>query len=66
VHQLIQSAIGIGLSNKDFLSLFAQQAQGAGILPVAACAADSGASAGLAGLSQRRGSQEQAVGRGQP
>jgi 3-hydroxyisobutyrate dehydrogenase-like beta-hydroxyacid dehydrogenase len=34
VHQLIQSAIGIGLRDKDFLSLFAQQARGAGILPV--------------------------------
>lgn len=31
VHQLIQSAIGIGLRDKDFLSLFAQQARAAGL-----------------------------------
>jgi 3-hydroxyisobutyrate dehydrogenase-like beta-hydroxyacid dehydrogenase len=31
VHQLIQSAIGIGLRNKDFLSLYDQQALGAGL-----------------------------------
>jgi 3-hydroxyisobutyrate dehydrogenase-like beta-hydroxyacid dehydrogenase len=31
VHQLIQSAIGIGLRNEDFLSLYDQQARGAGL-----------------------------------
>jgi 3-hydroxyisobutyrate dehydrogenase-like beta-hydroxyacid dehydrogenase len=31
VHQLIQAAIGIGLGDKDFLSLFVQQAQIAGL-----------------------------------
>lgn len=31
VHQLIQSAIGIGLREQDFLSLYVQQARGAGI-----------------------------------
>ncbi|TCJ38085.1 NAD(P)-dependent oxidoreductase [Parafrankia sp. BMG5.11] len=31
VHQLIQSAIGIGLRDKDFLSLFVQQAHNAGL-----------------------------------
>jgi 3-hydroxyisobutyrate dehydrogenase-like beta-hydroxyacid dehydrogenase len=31
VHQLIQAAIGIGLRDKDFLSLFVQQAQIAGL-----------------------------------
>lgn len=31
VHQLIQSAIGIGLRDEDFLSLFAQQARAAGL-----------------------------------
>jgi 3-hydroxyisobutyrate dehydrogenase-like beta-hydroxyacid dehydrogenase len=31
VHQLIQSAIGIGLRNEDFLSLYDQQALGAGL-----------------------------------
>jgi 3-hydroxyisobutyrate dehydrogenase-like beta-hydroxyacid dehydrogenase len=34
VHQLIQSAIGTGLRDEDFLSLFVQQAHGAG-LPLA-------------------------------
>ena len=29
VHQLIQSAIGIGLRDQDFLSLYDQQARGA-------------------------------------
>jgi 3-hydroxyisobutyrate dehydrogenase-like beta-hydroxyacid dehydrogenase len=32
VHQLIQSAIGIGLRNEDFLSLYDQQARVAGLL----------------------------------
>ena len=31
VHQLIQSAIGIGLRDEDFLSLYDQQARGAGL-----------------------------------
>jgi 3-hydroxyisobutyrate dehydrogenase-like beta-hydroxyacid dehydrogenase len=31
VHQLIQSAIGIGLRDEDFLALFVQQAQGAAL-----------------------------------
>jgi 3-hydroxyisobutyrate dehydrogenase-like beta-hydroxyacid dehydrogenase len=31
VHQLIQSAIGIGLRDQDFLSLYDQQARGAGL-----------------------------------
>lgn len=31
VHQLIQSAIGTGLRDKDFLSLYDQQARGAGL-----------------------------------
>jgi len=31
VHQLIQSAIGTGLRDEDFLSLFEQQARGAGL-----------------------------------
>jgi 3-hydroxyisobutyrate dehydrogenase-like beta-hydroxyacid dehydrogenase len=33
VHQLIQSAIGIGLREEDFLSLYDQQARGAGLDP---------------------------------
>jgi 3-hydroxyisobutyrate dehydrogenase-like beta-hydroxyacid dehydrogenase len=33
VHQLIQSAIGIGLREEDFLSLYDQQARGAGLVP---------------------------------
>ncbi|HEX7321403.1 MAG TPA: NAD(P)-dependent oxidoreductase [Mycobacterium sp.] len=33
VYQLIQSAIGTGLRNEDFLSLYAQQARSAGLLP---------------------------------
>jgi 3-hydroxyisobutyrate dehydrogenase-like beta-hydroxyacid dehydrogenase len=32
VHQLIQSAIGIGLREEDFLSLYDQQARGAGLV----------------------------------
>jgi 3-hydroxyisobutyrate dehydrogenase-like beta-hydroxyacid dehydrogenase len=32
VHQLIQSAIGIGLRDEDFLSLYGQQARGAGLI----------------------------------
>jgi 3-hydroxyisobutyrate dehydrogenase-like beta-hydroxyacid dehydrogenase len=32
VHQLIQSAIGIGLRDSDFLSLYDQQARGAGLI----------------------------------
>jgi hypothetical protein len=32
VHQLIQSAIGIGLRDADFLSLYDQQARGAGLV----------------------------------
>jgi 3-hydroxyisobutyrate dehydrogenase-like beta-hydroxyacid dehydrogenase len=32
VHQLIQSAIGIGLREEDFLSLYDQQARGAGLI----------------------------------
>jgi len=35
VHQLIQSAIGIGLRDEDFLSLYDQQARGAGLNPKA-------------------------------
>ncbi len=31
VHQLIQSAIGIGLRDEDFLSIYDQQARGAGL-----------------------------------
>lgn len=31
VHQLIQSAIGVGLRHEDFLSLYDQQARGAGL-----------------------------------
>jgi 3-hydroxyisobutyrate dehydrogenase-like beta-hydroxyacid dehydrogenase len=31
VHQLIQSAIGLGMRNVDFLSLYDQQALGAGL-----------------------------------
>jgi len=31
VYQLIQSAIGIGLRDADFLSLYDQQARGAGL-----------------------------------
>ena len=31
VHQLIQSAIGIGLRDSDFLSLYDQQARVAGL-----------------------------------
>jgi transcriptional regulator of nitric oxide reductase len=31
VYQLIQSAIGIGLRDEDFLSLYDQQARGAGL-----------------------------------
>lgn len=34
VHQLIQSAIGTGSGEKDFLSLYVQQARGADLLPV--------------------------------
>jgi hypothetical protein len=30
-HQLIQSAIGIGLREEDFLSLYEQQARGAAL-----------------------------------
>jgi 3-hydroxyisobutyrate dehydrogenase-like beta-hydroxyacid dehydrogenase len=33
VHQLIQSAVGIGLRDQDFLSLYDQQARGAGLNP---------------------------------
>ena len=33
VHQLIQSAIGIGLRDEDFLSLYDQQARVAGLAP---------------------------------
>jgi 3-hydroxyisobutyrate dehydrogenase-like beta-hydroxyacid dehydrogenase len=33
VHQLIQSAIGIGLRDEDFLSLYDQQARVAGLVP---------------------------------
>jgi 3-hydroxyisobutyrate dehydrogenase-like beta-hydroxyacid dehydrogenase len=32
VHQLIQSAIGIGLRDEDFLSLYGQRACGAGLI----------------------------------
>jgi 3-hydroxyisobutyrate dehydrogenase-like beta-hydroxyacid dehydrogenase len=35
VYQLIQSAIGTGLRDKDFLSLYDQQARGAGLNPTA-------------------------------
>ena len=33
VHQLIQSAIGLGLRHEDFLSLYDQQARVAGLVP---------------------------------